>query len=738
MQGGTSLPIFLEKDGKTLHLQNKQISYVLSIEKDKYVCHRYWGRRLESFNGSTQLQMIDRGFATNPFPEERVFSLNALPLETSTQQSGDHRITNYTIRSHTNQTRTDFIFKKFDIISGKQPLKGLPTLEGEDTTVTTLIIILYDEIQQLEMKLYYHLYEQLPVITRHVTFLNHGQQDVFLDNAGSLQVDIAAATFDLLTLYGSHTNEANISRRKLQNGIQKIESTRGVSSPQHQPFLALLNPNTDEFSGEVRAFHLIYSGNFQAQVEVEQYGSARVQLGINTEGFSWKLSPGGSFDTPEAVMVYSNHGLNEMSHTFHTLYQQYLCPKSFRNQERPIVLNTWEANYFDISEEKSEKLAEAAAQIGIEMFVLDDGWFGKRNDDTSSLGDWMENKDKLPNGIAGLAEAVKNKGMKFGLWFEPEMISPNSDLFKAHPDWVIHTHGYKPIEGRRQLVLDLSNPEVQEFLINVLSKYLITGKIDYIKWDMNRHLTDIGSTAFPKDQQWEISHRYILGLYRILDTLVKQFPNVLFENCSSGGGRFDPGMLHYMAQTWTSDNTDALCRTKIQYGYSLLYPPIMMGAHVSSVPNHQVGRITSLETRGRVAMSGNLGYELDLTEAAEEELLEIENQISFYKQQRKLFQFGKFYRLKAPGEYFESAWMFKNEKEAIIVYFNGIARPAVPVNYLPVYYLEDLAIYKDLATGRLYSGSELNYAGVTIPRVKEDYKTLIYHFEKVEPQTNET
>lgn len=736
MQGGTSLPIFLEKDGKTLHLQNKKISYVLSIEKDKYVCHRYWGRRLESFNGSTQIQMIDRGFATNPFPEERVFSLNALPLETSTQQSGDHRISNYTIRSHTNQTRTDFIFKKFDIITGKQPLEGLPTLEGEDTNVTTLIITLYDDIQQLEMKLYYHLYEQLPVITRHVAFLNHGEQEVFLDNAGSLQVDIAAATFDLLTLYGSHTNEANISRRKLHNGIQKIESTRGASSPQHQPFLALLNPNTDEFSGEVRAFHLIYSGNFQAQVEVEQYGSSRVQLGINAEGFSWKLSPGGSFDTPEAVMVYSNHGLNEMSHTFHTLYQQYLCPKSFRNQERPIVLNTWEANYFDISEEKSWKLAETAAQIGIEMFVLDDGWFGNRNDDTSSLGDWIENKDKLPNGIAGLAEMVKNKGMKFGLWFEPEMTSPNSELFKAHPDWIIHTHGYKPIEGRRQLVLDLSNAEVQDFLISVLSEYLVTGKIDYIKWDMNRHITDIGSTSFPIDQQGEISHRYILGLYRILDTLVNQFPNVLFENCSSGGGRFDPGMMRYMAQTWTSDNTDALCRTKIQYGYSLLYPPIMMGAHVSSVPNHQVGRITSLETRGRVAMSGNLGYELDLTEAEEEELLEIENQISFYKQQRKLFQFGKFYRLKAPGEYFESAWMFKNEKEAIVVYFNGIARPAVPVNYLPVYYLEDLAIYKDVATGRLYSGSELNYAGVSIPRVKEDYKTLIYHFEKVETQIN--
>lgn len=730
------MPIFLEKDGKTLHLQNKKISYVISIEKDKYVTHRYWGRRIESFNGSTQLQMIDRGFATNPNPDDRTFSLNALPLETSTQQSGDHRIPNYTIRSHSNQTRTDFTFKKFDIVSGKKPVEGLPTLEGNDSEVTTLVITLYDDVQKLEMMLYYHLYEQLPVITRHVTFFNNGTQEIFLENAGSLQVDITSTTFDLLTLYGSHTNEANISRKRLQNGVQKIESTRGASSPQHQPFLALLRPNTDEFSGEVRAFHLIYSGNFQAQVEVEQYGSSRVQLGINAEGFSWKLPAGKRFDTPEAVMVYSNKGLNHMSHTFHELYQQHLCPRYFRNLERPILLNTWETNYFDISEEKCENLAEIASRVGIEMFVLDDGWFGNRYDDTSSLGDWKENEEKLPNGIARLAEMVRNKGMKFGLWFEPEMISRNSELYRAHPDWVLHTHGYMPIEGRRQLVLDLSNREVQDYIIKVITEHLKTGKIDYIKWDMNRHFTDIGSNAFPKDQQGEINHRYILGLYRILEKLVKQFPYVLFENCSSGGGRFDPGMMHYMAQNWTSDNTDALCRTKIQYGYSLLYPPIMMTAHVSTVPNHQVGRITSLETRGRVAMSANFGYELNLMKTSKEELRTIENQISFYKQHRKLFQFGEFYRLKAPGEYFETAWMFQNEEEAIIIYFNGLARPAVPVNYLPVYYLDNLATYKEIETGRIYSGSELNYAGVTIPRVKEDYKTLIYHFIKVDKHIN--
>lgn len=717
-------------ENELFHLQNEKISYVISVEKGKYLVQRYWGRRIESFNGARQLQMIDRGFATNPYSEERTFSLNSLPLETSTNQNGDHRIANYTIRSNSNHTVCDFTFDSYEIIKGKQKIKGLPTLEADEKQVTTLKLTLIDVVQNLEMNLYYHLFEELPVISRHVTFKNHGGGTVILENAGSLQIDLPSTEYDFLTLDGSHTDEATINRNQLRSGIQKIESIRGTSSPQHQPFLALLEPDVTEFSGEVRAFHLIYSGNFQAQAEVEQYGSTRVQIGIHSQEFAWQLQPEAVFETPEAVMVFAKDGLNEMSQTFHQLYQNHLIPEPFRKQIRPIVLNTWEANYFDITEEKCEQLAAKAAEVGIELFVLDDGWFGLRDDDTSSLGDWYENLTKLPNGISGIAKMVHQKGLQFGLWFEPEMISRNSQLFQAHPDWALSVPNYQAIEGRRQLVLDLSNPAVQAFIIEMLAGYLKNGEIDYVKWDMNRHLTDVGSYAFPKDQQGEIGHRYVLGLYHILTEVTQRFPQVLFENCSSGGGRFDPGMMYYMAQNWTSDNTDALCRTKIQNGYSLIYPPIMMAAHVSAVPNHQVGRITNIKTRADIAMAGNFGYELDLTECTSEELEEIKTQTAFYRHHRELFQFGKFYRIRPIGQYFEVGWLILNKDQAIVVYFNGLARPAVPVNYLPLRYLDNQAIYEETSSGKLYSGSELNYSGITIPRIKSDFKTLIYHFIK--------
>ncbi|MCH4177474.1 MAG: alpha-galactosidase, partial [Streptococcaceae bacterium] len=422
-------------ENQLFHLQNKEISYVISVEKGKYLVQRYWGRRIESFNGARQLQMIDRGFATNPYPEERTFSLNSLPLETSTNQNGDHRIANYTIRSSSNHTVSDFTFDSYEIVHGKEEIIGLPSLEANEQQVTTLIIKLIDVVQNLEMKLYYHLFEELPVISRHVTFKNHSGGTVILENAGSLQIDLPSIEYDFLTLDGSHTDEATINRSKLRSGIQKIESIRGTSSPQHQPFLALLETNVTEFSGEVRAFHLIYSGNFQAQAEVEQYGSTRIQMGIHSQEFSWQLQPEAVFETPEAVMVFSKDGLNGMSQTFHRLYQNHLIPEPFKEKARPIVLNTWEANYFEITEEKCEHLATKAAEAGIELFVLDDGWFGKRDDDTSSLGDWQENLDKLPNGISGLAKMVHQKGLQFGLWFEPEMLSRNSQLFQAHPDW---------------------------------------------------------------------------------------------------------------------------------------------------------------------------------------------------------------------------------------------------------------------------------------------------------------
>ncbi|WP_251865180.1 alpha-galactosidase [Enterococcus malodoratus] len=723
------MPITFDFEKQLFHLSNSHISYIIGIEKEKYITHRYFGKVLPFYTGSNALQRIDRGFATNPDIADRTFSLNALPMETSTQGTGDHRISNYQIRRMNGSNVTNFFYRDHTISSGKVPLNGLPSLRGENTT--TLEIMLVDEIQQLEMTLVYNLYEDHPVITRNVRFINHGKETVFLENAGSMMLDLPRNDFDMVTLTGAHTNEANIARQALHTGIQKIESSRGTSSPQHQPFLALADSTTDEFQGEVYAFHLVYSGNFAAQVEVEQYGSSRVQLGIQPETFEWCLAPEETFQTPEVVINYSNEGLNGMSQTFHKVYQEQLVPISWQKLERPILLNTWEANYFDFKERDLLDQADLAKDTGIELFVLDDGWFGQRDDDTSSLGDWFENPAKLPQGIAGLAEKIQQKGMKFGLWFEPEMISKNSRLYEKHPDWVLQVPDYPMTEGRRQLVLDLSQVVVQDYLIEVLSNYLATGKIDYIKWDMNRHLTEVGSLAFPAAQQKEISHRYVLGLYRILETITKQYPDCLFENCSSGGGRFDPGMMCYMPQTWTSDNTDALCRSQIQAGYSYLYPPIMLGAHVSPVPNHQVGRKTSLHTRGLTAMSGNLGYELDLTSLSDNEKNEIIEQITFYKAHRSLFQFGKFYRLQAPNEFFASAWLFVNDTEAAVIYFNGLARPAVPVKNLKTHYLDDQTIYENIDTGQRVSGAELNYAGIAIPRIKEDFSTLLFHWKKV-------
>ncbi|MHC5248571.1 alpha-galactosidase [Enterococcus sp. LJL90] len=725
------MPIFYQETGNFFHLQNQQLSYVIGVEREKYLTHRYFGSRLPSYHGSNHLQFIDRGFATNPFPEERGLSLNALPLETSTQGNGDHRIANYQIRLANGSNVTDFSYASHKIYQGKQRLAGLPALKGGETEVTTLEIQLVDDISQLQMTLVYNLYEKFPVITRNVLFENNGSQAVFLENAGSLQLDFPRNDFELITLNGSHTNEANLHRQALHPGIQKIESSRGTSSPQHQPFIALADASTTEFAGEVFGFHLVYSGNFAAQVEVEQYGSSRLQMGIQPETFEWQLNPQTSFQTPEVVINYSQKGFNGMSQTFHQVYQEYLVPQTFAKAERPILLNTWEANYFDLAEEELIQQANIASQLGIELFVLDDGWFGQRDDDTTSLGDWQVNQDKLPHGITGLADEVHKLGLKFGLWFEPEMISKNSNLFIAHPDWALQVPDYPLTEGRQQLVLDLSRAEVQDFVVAALSQHLATGAIDYVKWDMNRHLTEVGNFVLPPQQQKEISHRYVLGLYRILASLIQQFPQVLFENCSSGGGRFDPGMMAYMPQTWTSDNSDALCRTSIQYGYSYLYPPIMMGAHVSDVPNHQVGRITPLETRGWIAMSGNFGYELDISKQTPADLGKIQEQIAFYKKHRQLLQFGEFYRLLAPtAQQFATAWLFKNEKEALLIYSNGLAQPAVPANYLKLHYLDAEAMYRNDATGEVASGAEFNQEGILIPRLKEDFAVMAVHFTK--------
>lgn len=724
------MSIYFDDNMQCFHLSNQQISYIIGIERGRYLIHRYWGKKLPSYAGSNQLNFKDWGFASNPFPEDRGFSLNGLPFETSTQGTGDHRVANYQIRSPKGHTVTNFYYDSYRVYEGKEAIPGLPSLR-DTAKVTTLEILLKDAVQQLEMRLIYHLFEDYPIITRRVIYANSGEESVILENAGSMSIDIAQDNFEMISLDGAHTNEANLTRQPIRSGIQRLESTRGSSSPQHQPFLAFVDPYTSEFQGEVFAFHFVYSGNYVAQVEVEQYKTTRVQMGIHPDHFEWHLEPNELFHTPEVVLNYSDQGLNGMSQSFHQIYQEHLAPTYWQDKERPILLNEWEANYFDFTEEKLIQQAEKAAELGVELFVLDDGWFGERNSDDRSLGDWVVNQEKLPNGIAGLADKVHELGMKFGLWFEPEMISRYSHLFEKHPEWAIQVPDYPMTESRQQYVLDLSQPAVQDYLIEVFTEYLSTGAIDYIKWDMNRHLTEVGSILWPADKQKEVSHRYVLGLYRVLDYLNEHFPECLLENCSSGGGRFDPGMMYYMPQTWTSDNSDALCRSVIQYGYSYLYPPIMMGAHVSVTPNHQVGRITPLETRGWLAMSGNFGYELDLQVLSEKEQQIVQEQIKFYQAHRQLFQFGQFYRLQAPNAHFASAWLFTNEEEAIAIYFQGLSRPAMPISYLKMRYLDAEAIYQEVDTQQQFSGTELNQAGILIPRVREDFYTSVFHWKKV-------
>ncbi|MBC2478280.1 alpha-galactosidase, partial [Clostridium beijerinckii] len=475
-------------------------------------------------------------------------------------------------------------------------------------------------------------------------FLNCGKEDLKLQRALSMSIDFNNSNYDFLHLHGAWARERHMERTPLLIGTQSIESRRGSSSHNQNPFIALLSKDATEEHGDVYGFSLVYSGSFLAQAEVDQFETTRISMGINPFDFSWLLKPKESFQTPEVVMVYSSQGLGEMSRTYHRLYRKRLCRGVYRDKTRPILVNNWEATYFDFNAEKIESIGKAAKELGIELFVLDDGWFGKRNGDESSLGDWVVDKNKLPNGLEDLANRINNLDLQFGLWFEPEMVSPDSDLYRAHPDWCLHVPGRYRTQGRNQLVLDLSREDVCDYIIDSLSKILNSVNISYIKWDMNRNMTEIASALLPPERQRETAHRYMLGLYKIYEKLTTAFPNILFEGCSGGGGRFDAGILYYMPQIWTSDDTDAVERLKIQYGTSIVYPISTMGAHVSAVPNHQVHRNTSLKMRGDVAMLGNFGYELDLTNFNDEEIETVKKQVETYKELRELIQFGDMYR----------------------------------------------------------------------------------------------
>lgn len=728
--------IFFDSAKKIFHLKAKDTSYVMEIARDGYLLHLYWGKKVNEYRHSNFLQLMDRGFSGNPYQhkDDRTFSLDTLPQEYPQYGNSDFRKPGYQIQLENGSTVTDLRYDSHTIFKGKKPLAGLPaTYIEKEEEAETLEITMIDALIGLKVVLSYSVFEQFNVIARSVKIMNDGDQSLKLLNVQSLCVDFREDDFDFLHLHGAHVRERHIERQPLRHGIQSIESIRGSSSHQHNPFIALLKKGTTENKGEVYAFNLVYSGNFLAQAEVDQFSCTRVTMGINPFDFSWKLESGEAFQAPEAVMVYSSDGLGSMSRTFHELYRSRLIRGNYRDKERPILVNNWEATYFDFTADSILEIAEAGKELGIELFVLDDGWFGRRDDDKTSLGDWFVDLRKLPKGLNHLASEVEANGMQFGLWFEPEMVSVDSDLFREHPDWCLHVPGRQSTESRNQLVLDFSREDVCKEITKRVSDILANMPISYVKWDMNRHMTEIGSAILPPDRQRETAHRYMLGLYKMLEEITAAFPNVLFESCSGGGGRFDPGMLYYMPQTWTSDNTDAVSRLKIQYGTSLVYPIASIGAHVSAVPNHQVQRITSITMRGDVAMSGNLGYELDLTKLSVQEKMAVKSQVAYYKEIRRLIQFGEFYRLKSPFEGNDTAWLFTNndKTEVIVYYFKVLAEPAAPASVLKLDGIDINKEYQVNGTDIVYGGDELVYAGLSIPieKIKGDFQSFCWHLK---------
>ena len=729
------MAIHYDEQSKIFHLTTRDTSYVLQIVRDGYLAHRYWGKKVSRFRDSRPIVYMGRPLSPNP-DKDWDFSLDMLPQEYPGFGTGDFRSPAFQIMQEDGSTTCDLRFHSYRIIKGKPKLEGLPaTYTESDEEAETLEIELKDNLLDLRVILSYTVFPQWNAITRSVKFINKDRQKVKLLQAASLSLDFDDADYEMLHLSGAWANERNMYRRPLFQGNQSIESKRGASSPQHNPFLALLRSGANEQTGEVYGFNLVYSGNFIANVEVDQYDTARVTMGINPFDFSWLLEPGEAFQTPEAVMVYSDEGLGGMSRIYHRLYRSRLCRGEYRDKERPVLVNNWEGTYFNFTADKIEQIAAKGKEIGIELLVLDDGWFGKRNNDSCSLGDWFVNREKLPDGLDHLAERINKLGLQFGLWFEPEMVSEDSELYRSHPDWCIHVKGRRRTTSRSQLILDFSRQEVCDSIIEQLSDILSSVPITYVKWDMNRHMTEIGSAALPQERQRETAHRYMIGLYHVMDRLTTAFPHVLFESCSSGGGRFDPGILYYMPQTWTSDNTDAISRLKIQYGTSIVYPLSTIGAHVTDVPSHMFGRVTSLETRGNVAFFGTFGYELDLTKFTEQENEIAKGQVALFMEIRKVIQFGDLYRLLSPFEGNEAAWMVVSEDrlEAIVGYFKILAQPNSGFRSIRLQGLEADANYELAESGQVFGGDELMSVGLRVPTtlMYGDFTSKLWRFRKM-------
>lgn len=704
--------IKFDKQTDIFYLNTKNTSYAMEVSGGLYLLHRYWGKRLKnSLDRADSYVYSGRNLVPLDMP---LGNSDILPLEYSSYGNADMRIPSAEFTFADGSRVSRLTYKGYEILVGKPALEGLPTTYCEEgDRVETLIIHLEDTLQNVDVFLSYSVFEDLDAITRSTRIVNRGER-LLLDSAMSATVDFyGSPEQEILHLDGAWTRERYITRQPVVYGNQGINSRYGCSSAMHNPFIALCDKNATENHGSVYGFNLVYSGNFTAGAEKNTYNGTRAYIGISPTNFQFVLEKGESFQTPEAVLVYSADGLGEMSRIYHKLYRTRLCRGKYRDSERFVLINNWEATYFDFNEDKIVAIAEKAAKIGIDTMVLDDGWFSSRINDKCGLGDWYENRDRLSNGLEGLAKRINALGMRFGLWFEPEMVNPGTELYKNHPDWIIHTEGRESYQVRNQYTLDLSREDVCDYIIDTLSGILSRANIEYVKWDMNRYMSAPGSALLDGARQGEVMHRYILGLYRVLETITQRFPNILFESCASGGSRFDAGMLYYMPQTWTSDDSDAVERLKIQYGTSIVYPFSAMGAHVSAVPNHQVGRITSFEMRCNVALAGQFGFELDLNKCTEEELKTAEKAIKTYRELGEVFHKGDCYRLKSPFESDVCAIEFISEdKNTVILTLNSSKATAyAPDEYILLEGLDENALYTLDGSDKRFGGDYLMNIG---------------------------
>ena len=721
---------FFEKE-RIFKLDTKASSYLIGIvDEEGFLGHIYYGKKMQDHDVAYLMRTQEAPFVPSTNARDRLSFLDSFPMEYPTHGLGDFREDAISVKTVGGHVALQLAYESHEIYGGKKALKDLPATFGKEEECTTLDILCEDRVLGLKVVLSYTAFEDVDAITRSVRVINEGKDPIYLTKVMSTCLDMDNQNFDLITLHGSWARERHINRRLLSLGFQGVSSLRGESSHQEHPFMALVSHNADQDMGEVYGFSFVYSGNFLAETSMSQFDTVRAMVGINPEDFCWKLAQGEEFQAPEVVMVHSCEGIGMMSRNFHDLFRNHLIRGEYKDKKRPILINNWEATYFDFNTEKLIAIAKQASELGIEMLVMDDGWFGHRNDDNSSLGDWFVNEAKLPGGLKYLVDEVNKLGMKFGIWFEPEMISPDSELYKEHPDWAIAIPGRTAGLCRNQYVLDLSRQEIVDYVYGRLSEILHSANIEYVKWDMNRQLADMGSIGLPADRQGELFHRYVLGVYQLQERLITEFPHLLLENCSGGGARFDPGMLYYSPQIWCSDDTDAIERLEIQEGTALVYPLSTMGAHVSDCPNHTVGRVTPFETRGYVALAGTFGYELDVTKIPEEDRKMIPDQVAMYHKYNDLVRSGDYYRIASYSENHKyDCYMVvsKDQSEALVTFIQVMMRPNYHSRNIRLKGLDPQKQYRIEGEDRLYSGEALMYAGIQVQNPWGDFRGKLIH-----------